>query len=1243
MLYRFDDYELDNERYELRRAGEPITVEPKAFTMLAYLLQHRDRAVTKTELLEQLWPGTFVSESALTRCLTRARQAVGDDGVSQRVIKTVWGHGYRFVAPVAIDTGVATPPARLTLPPDDHFATVLSPPTAAPRQRLCARCQAGNTADRMFCATCGAMLVCTCSQCGFRNAPEARFCGGCGTGLAPGQQDPPQEQSVPLSLPRHLTEQILTSREGLVGERKTVTVLVVGLKGLSEVAHTVDPEAQRQVLNGAVQRMLHAIHGVEGFVTQFTEQGLVALFGAPLAAEDHVLRALHAALGIQRACSAYIADIQQRQQMTLDFGMGVHCGTVVVGAIGDDVRMAYTAQGFTLTLAHRLQEQAQAGAIYVSAAVQQQAAGLFQFAALDPAAFRELPQPMGLYACTGRGPLPSRLAGFLQRRVSRFLGRDADMAQLRRLWTKVEHGEGQVVVLFGEAGMGKSRLAYEFRHTLGRHQLLEVQALSYGRQMPYHAIIPVLHRVLEASPGASGPPQLQERLAALHPHLADEAQFLAPLLNMPWVDAPGPLLTPEEHKQRLQQACVQVLLHQTVHTPVCFVVEDLHWLDDSSQELLDRLIAALASRPLLLLGTARPGFRHPWADYTYFHRLTIAPLLADQTTRLIHDFCQPYAASATLTAFVQARTGGNPFFVEEMLHALQEHGQLLLHDGTYALDTQTTVSLPASVQAVVAARIDQLPAASKLLLQTAAVIGAELPLWLLRAVADGPQEELSRHLTHLQKAELFYERPLSIEPVYTFKHALTQEVAYQSLVQARRRALHARVLQALEGHATSQSAVPIEQLAYHAQHGEVWEHAVHYLRQAGVQAMTRAAHEEAMQWFEQALEAIRHLPESRSTQALAIDLRFDLLAALQPLGAFQRALEALRSAAPLAETLHDQPRLARITSAMAFYYRALGDHEQAVACGQQTLTLSAVRQDIPLQIETLLRLGTAYHGLGQYAQALATFTQAREALARHPQQTFVGEVGIPAVLVQAYPLWSMAEVGAFAEGLAWGEAGLQLARAAEAPYSQALASCAVGALHVRQGNFATAIALLEEALHLCQARAVTAWIPGILSHLGYAYALSGRVAESVPLLDQASTASQCLSGGHALWITWLGEAFLLAHRVAEARTQAQRALALAQQHQERGHQAWGLRLLGAIALHDNTAEPVHAETCYHQALALADELGMSPLRAHCHLGLATLYRQWGRRAQAGAALRAAIALLGDHNMTYWRLQAEAPS
>lgn len=408
MIYTFGDCELDVTGCELRHTGEVVTVEPKVFRVLAYLLAHRDRVVTKDELLECFWSGTFMSESALTRCLTKARQAVHDDRVNQRVIKTVRGHGYRFVATVTV---CAREPAAAPVP------------------------------------------------------------------VSPAASLPPASTTMPVA------PDLPSTDRAMPGERKQVTVLVAGLKGVTALAQAVDAEVLYELLTRAATLMRDAVQRLEGCVTQCTGDHLIALFGAPIAQEDHVIRALHAALGIQQALATYADELRHTQGMTLDFGVGVHAGTVVMGPLGPDVRPHAIAPSFTVYLAERLQMLAAGGVIYVSEAAQRQAAGFFRFADRGVCTLPEITQPVRVYACTGVAQVVSRLAAFLYRHLSTFLGRERDMDLLSTFWASARRGQGQVVVLFGEAGVGKSRLAYEFQRTVTEGRKLHTHTLSYGQSM----------------------------------------------------------------------------------------------------------------------------------------------------------------------------------------------------------------------------------------------------------------------------------------------------------------------------------------------------------------------------------------------------------------------------------------------------------------------------------------------------------------------------------------------------------------------------------------------------------------------------------------------------------------------------------------------------------------------------------------------------------------------------------------
>ena len=509
------------------------------------------------------------------------------------------------------------------------------------------------------------------------------------------------------------------------------------LQDSTALAQAVDPEVLHDVLDGVFELLLAEVHRVEGTINQFTGDGIMALFGAPVAHEDHAIRAVHAALGMQRAFAAHADHLRCTSGITLALRLGLHAGPVVVGKIGDDLRMDYTAQGLTTHLAARLQKLAGAGTIYLSEAVQRQAAGFFRFDDLGAFTLQGIAAPVRVYACTGVSQTTSRLEASLRRGWSVFVGRERELALLRALWAKACRGQGQVVCLVGESGVGKSRLAHEFRRTLAAANTLEVQALPYGRSMPYHAFIPLLHSLLGLTGSAEPWQQRQQictQLAAIEPALAHAEPLMAHLLGIPLESDQLTPVTPAEQKRCLQRACQQVIVQQATAKPCCFLVEDVQWLDSGSQELLDLLVAGLTRLPILLLSTARPGCHHAWSNQHRMHELTMAPLSGEDTDVFVRHWCWPYDASTALKALIRKRTEGNPFFIEELLHALQEHHLLAVQNGQYVVCTSKDVEIPSSVQSVLAARIDRLDADLKEVVQVGAVIGREFPLWLLEAV-----------------------------------------------------------------------------------------------------------------------------------------------------------------------------------------------------------------------------------------------------------------------------------------------------------------------------------------------------------------------------------------------------------------------------------------------------------------------------------------------------------------------------
>jgi tetratricopeptide (TPR) repeat protein len=565
--------------------------------------------------------------------------------------------------------------------------------------------------------------------------------------------------------------------------------------------------------------------------------------------------------------------------------------------------------------------------------------------------------------------------------------------------------------------------------------------------------------------------------------------------------------------------------------------------------------------------------------------------------------------------------------------------------GAYRLaQALDNVQVPATVQAILASRIDRLPAAEKQLLQSAAVIGKDIPFVLLLAVADEAEDGVRRHLALLQSAEFLYETRVFPESEYTFKHALTQEVAYGGLLNDRRRAIHGRIVEAIERLQGDRLAEQVERLAHHALRAELWEKALLYGRQAGAKAMTRWALREAGTHLERALIATTHLPQTREAIEQAIDVRLDLRNAIHTLGEVERAMAIVREAEPLAERLGDEARMGKIALSLSSSLWMMGYSDEAQAPCDRALAIAESTDDDPLRHLARALWARLHHDRGDYRQAVAAFRESLSALEA---------AGNPSVLFGATPLemlnttymaWSLAELGEFAEATRRTEESLRLAEALANPLGLLQACCGVGIVHLRQGNVAGALPALEQGLQVCYRFGFTALtFHGIAASLGAAYALANRTAEAIALLrtvaDQA--ASMKLVSDHLIGAIPLGDVLLSTGRVEDAAQLGRQALDLARKHRQRGHEVYALRLLGEVAARRDPAHVQEAEAHYRAALGLADELSMRPLIAHCHLGLGKLYRRTGKREQAQEHLTAATTMYREMDMRFWLEKAEA--
>jgi class 3 adenylate cyclase/tetratricopeptide (TPR) repeat protein len=1059
---------------------------------------------------------------------------------------------------------------------------------------------------------------------------------------------PPRHPSA--TPPPYLAEKILTSRSALEGERKQVTVLFADLKGSMELLADRDPEDARQLLDPVLERMMAAVHRYEGTVNQVMGDGIMALFGAPLAHEDHAVRACYAALAMQESVTHYGDALQRSHGVPIQIRVGLNSGEVVVRAIGSDLHMDYTAVGQTTHLAARMEQMAKPGSILITTATLRLAEGYIRATPLGPVPMKGLDTPMQVFELVGASGIQRRLQATAARGLTRFVGRDAECAALRQALEQAAAGHGQVVAVVGEAGLGKSRLLYELLQSPQTQgwRILESASVSYGTATPYCPVLDLLRRyaqVDERDDARTIRAKVTGQVLTLDETLQDTLPALLSLLEVLPDDSAFRTLDPPQRRLRTLDGLTRVLRRESHVQPLLLVCEDLHWIDTETQALLDHLVESLPTVRLLLLVTYRPEYQHGWGSQPYYTSVRLDPLPPASADALLQALLGDDPSLAPLQRLLIARTQGNPFFLEESVRTLGETGVLAGAPGAYGLaQALPTIQVPATVQAVLAARIDRLPPEEKHLLQTAAVIGTAVPLALLQAIADLPEVALHRGLAHLQAAELLYETRLFPARDFTFTHALTHEVAYSGLLEERRRTLHARIVAALEALAGAHVVgEQVARLAHHAVRGEVWDKALAYCRQAGEKALARSARREAVVAFEQALGALQHLPESRAMGEQAIDLRLALDYALWRLGDWGRVLTSLREAEALAERWGDQRRLAHVSSEMADGFRILSDYARALRAGQRALTLAIALGDHALQVEAHIQLGLIYYHRGDYGRAIEALRQTLTPLARHSHGQGDDGPDAPAVWPWSWLLVCFSQVGAFAEGRAMRADVLRLAEATAQPFHLAVATFGVGQLALRQGDLAQALAVFEWGLAVCQSHDLRDWLPTLAARVGYAYALAGRLPEALTLLEQAVGQCEVMRGGSlpAAYVIWLGEAYLLAGRLDEASTQAQRALEFSGAHQERGNEAYALRLLGEVAAQRHPPQGERAEAHYRQALALAEALGMRPLQAHCHRGLGTLYATTGQREQARAALSTASEMYKAMDMTFWLPQAQA--
>ena len=1114
----------------------------------------------------------------------------------------------------------------------------------------CPRCQYENPPQAKFCLECGARFATACAQCGTQLPSGAKFCLECGKPTDSHGTEPARFASPQSYTPKHLAEKIITSKAALEGERKQVTVLFADLKGSMELLADRDPEEARKLLDPVLERMMEAVHRYEGTVNQVMGDGIMALFGAPLAHEDHAVRACYAALDMQLAIHRYGEEVRRTDGIEPQIRVGLNSGEVVVRAIGSDLRMDYTAVGQTTHLAGRMEQLAPPGSIRLTADTLRLAEGYITVKPLGPVPVKGLETPVEVYEMTGAGPLRSRLHAAATRGLTRLVGREAALEQLRQALGRASAGFGQVVALVGEPGVGKSRLVWEVTHSHRTHGWLIVEAgsSSYGKATPYLPVIDLLKGYFQVE-DRDEPRKMREKVTgkiltldrALEPMLP----ALLSLLEVPVEDAAWRTLDPPQRRQRTLDALKRLLLREAQGQPVLVVFEDLHWIDGETQALLDGVVESLPAARLMLLVNYRPEYEHRWGRKTYYTQLRLDPLPPESAGELLQALLGGEPSLQPLTRLLIERTEGNPFFLEESVRTLVETGALIGERGAYRLGGPTAVvQVPATVQAVLAARIDRLPPEEKRLLQISAVIGKDVPDAVLQAVAEMREEDLRRGLAHLQAAEFLYETSLFPELVYTFKHALTHEVAYRSLLHDRRRTLHVGVLNAMERAGSGRASLHAERLAYHAVSGQEWARAARYLHLAGQRAIAQARYEIGVDFYEAAIRALEDQGEG-ADGTLKLDAYLELYTARTECGQVEGVQELTDKADALARVLNDRERLAqvRVRQAQGLWFswsgpRRLGD---AIERAREAVALAAP-DDLRTRSYAQFLAGACSLARGRFQEAIQEFDAGVTlftTMPAYPDEARLLVLPIRAN-IRAWQAEAYAALGEFGSALAMVEEAQRIASELGHPQTQGLAGIHSGYVLLMHGQTEAAARAYERGLASGAQRGAN------LLGLAFARFLLGRRDDGLRALAQGLEITRDPIGPWGKIVNRYGVviagAYLAAGLPEEAEAEASRGLALALLDDARAyHVPLGRLRAESFALQGKEPPREEALLDWGRRIDLATELSMRPELAHCHVGLGNLYRRTGDGAKAREHLTSAATLYRKMDMGFWLEKAEA--
>jgi len=1091
----------------------------------------------------------------------------------------------------------------------------------------CPQCQGENPEGMKFCGECGARLERICPQCSFPNPPQFKFCGECGHSLTAPSGPSPRDLSldekltkIQRYLPKGLTEKILAQRGKIEGERKQVTVIFCDMEGFTPLSERLGPEEAYSVMDQVYEILIHKVHEYEGTVNEMTGDGIVALFGAPIALEDAPQRAIRSSLAIHREMARFSDRIKQERKgiSPLKMRIGIHTGPVVVGTLGNDLRVEFKAVGDTVNLASRMQELAEPGTTYVTEESFKLTEGLFRFEALGQKGVKGREEPVAVYRAIAPSTRRTRFDVSAERGLTPFVGRERDLELLLDGLERCKGGRGQAFSIMAEAGVGKSRLLYEFRKAVANEDLtfLEGRCLSYSRGVAYHPVIDILKANFDIHEG-DGDFEITEKVKrGLKILGADEASTLPYLLELLAVKESGiekiPM-SPEVKKDRIIEALNRIVLKGSEARPLIMAIEDLHWIDKSSEERLKHLLESIPGARILLIFTYRPEFVHAWGAKSFHSQVMLNRLSNRESLMMVSHLLGTEELDKDLEEFILEKTEGVPFFIEELIKSLKDLKIIEKEDKRYRITKDIKEGIiPATVQDVIMARVDSLPEGTKGLLQTASVVGRECSYDLIKRLTDLAEQELLSHLSVLKDSELLYERGIYPQSTYIFKHTFTQEVAYNSLLLKRRKEIHEKIGEGIQALYPDRLEEHCELLAYHYGRSANTGKAVEYLDLANQKAARVHAMEEAKAYFDEAMELLDTLPETEENRQRRISLLVNQAIVVLLLFKYQEYYDLLTRYEPMARGLGNPELLGAFYARLGDCEYSFGNFDQAI----QTLTKAAELAEASGNVEetgyAYMRLEWSYFMRGDFDRVLAlkedvvrTMEQ-RSNLRWHPYALSIAS--------RAYGC-----LGRWEEAV---EEGQKAVSVAEEVSDTSLISWSVWNLstaYAWRGDLARAVEYGELALQKAPTPADKAFAQ---RGLGWALCRAGEPKRGIELLTAVLPIFRAGYMASEIPLTcYLGEGHWLAGEDDKARQTLERGLEISERCGARYYAGFAHRILGEIALKTN---PGQAVPHFEKSIAIFREIKAENELALAYAGYGRLHKQKGQIAQAREYLTKAL-------------------